>query len=366
MKKFICILIKILVICCIFTSCDGAESDETTALITEEIETTAETTKTYETTVVPEATTSPDTPVISETTTTPETTVASETTTTPEATSTTETTCTPEITFTLETVPMPETTNVPESTSLQTDDKKYPKSYDKNGELIVYWFNNGVAWHESKECSIIKLSFFLKPNEGSINEAYANGKAHACSICSSDSTVVLPETTSNLEATNTPETSLSSEVTSEPNETSSVVEELSGKDLIDWFVSEYNMTAPTPITNVSEIDVTDKTSKHYKTEFRLSAFKNSYSVTGKIGSIEIDIVTYGWGKNDDIRLYIDNISLEHVKTILKYASVILDDSLTGSDIQEVLDYLDKYKSANGYYYGNICIVYTKDLMIKVE
>lgn len=98
----------------------------------------------------------------------------------------------------------------------------------------------------------------------------------------------------------------------------------------------------------------------------MNAFQDSYSETGKIGNVEIDIVTYGWGRNDDIRLYIDDVDLEQVKEILKYASPILDDSLTDTDIQEVLDYLDEYKSANGYYYGDIGIVYAGDLMIKVE
>ena len=98
MKKILCILITLLVIGCIFTSCDGAESDETTALITEAIEMTAETTKLSETTVVPETTTSPETTVVSETTTTPETTAIPETTTAPETTVISETTTTPETT----------------------------------------------------------------------------------------------------------------------------------------------------------------------------------------------------------------------------------------------------------------------------
>lgn len=140
---------------------------------------------------------------------------------------------------------------------------------------------------------------------------------------------------------------------------------------VDLFIEEYNKVAINPITDVAEIDVTDKESGHYRTEFRLGAFSESYAKTGKIGDIVIDIVCYGWD-NEDIRIYIDGIDLEQAKEIVEIASPILDENLSDADIQEVLEYLDENKEANGYYYGDIGMIllgkYEEgyELMLKVE
>lgn len=140
---------------------------------------------------------------------------------------------------------------------------------------------------------------------------------------------------------------------------------------VDLFIEEYNKAATTPITDISEIDVTDQTSGHYRTEFRLGAFENAYAKTGYIGDIAVDIVGYGWDK-EDIRIYADGISLEQAKEIIKVASPILDTTLSESDIQDVMTYLDENQEANGYYYGDIGLLLlgkykeSYELMLKVE
>lgn len=134
----------------------------------------------------------------------------------------------------------------------------------------------------------------------------------------------------------------------------------------DGFIEQYNQVAPTPITDISEVDVTDKESGHYRTEFRLSAFSDSYAKTGYIADSAIDIVSYGW-LDVNIRVYVSGADLDRAKEVIKAASPILDSDLTESDIQDVLDYLDENKSANGYYYGKIGLLYIgSDLMLKVE
>ena len=140
---------------------------------------------------------------------------------------------------------------------------------------------------------------------------------------------------------------------------------------VDLFIEEYNKAATTPITDISEIDVTDQASGHYRTEFRLGAFEDAYAKTGLIGDIVVDIVGYGWDK-EDIRIYADGISLEQAKEIIKAASPILDTSLSESDIQDVMTYLDENQEANGYYYGDIGLLLlgkykeSYELMLKVE
>lgn len=46
-------------------------------------------------------------------------------------------------------------------------------------------------------------------------------------------------------------------------------------------------------------------------------------------------------------------ALEQAKEIIKVASPILDTTLSESDIQDVITYLDENQEANGYYYGDI-------------
>lgn len=160
----------------------------------------------------------------------------------------------------------------------------------------------------------------------------------------------------------TPESSISEETAT--TDSSSVETEKIEKT--DGFIEQYNQVAPTPITDISEVDVTDKESGHYRTEFRLSAFSDSYAKTGYIADSAIDIVSYGW-LDVDIRIYVTGADLDRAKEVIKAASPILDSDLTESDIQEVLDYLDEHKSANGYYYGKIGLLYDgSELMLKVE
>lgn len=140
---------------------------------------------------------------------------------------------------------------------------------------------------------------------------------------------------------------------------------------VDLFSGEYNKSAATPITEIAKIDVTDQLSGHYRTEFRLGAFGDAYAKTGLIGDIAVNIVGYGWDK-EDIHIYADGISLEQAKDIIKIASPILDDILSESNIQDVLTYLDENQEANGYYYGDICLLLlgkykeSYELMLKVE
>lgn len=160
----------------------------------------------------------------------------------------------------------------------------------------------------------------------------------------------------------TPESSISEETAT--TDSSSVETEKIEKT--DGFIEQYNQVAPTPITDISEVDVTDKESGHYRTEFRLSTFSDSYAKTGYIADSAIDIVSYGW-LDGDIRVYVSGADLDRAKEVIKAASPILDSDLTESDIQEVLDYLDENKSANGYYYGKIGLLYIgSELMLKVE
>ena len=49
----------------------------------------------------------------------------------------------------------------------------------------------------------------------------------------------------------------------------------------------------------------------------------------------------------------DGATYEQCENMIRYASPLLDSSVTNTDIQETIDYITKHKVANGYYYANL-------------
>ncbi len=140
------------------------------------------------------------------------------------------------------------------------------------------------------------------------------------------------------------------------------------QSMVDSFIEEYNATAPTPITDAVEINVTDEESGHYRTEFRLGAFKDSIAKTGKIGDIVIDIVNCGWQK-DELRIYADNITPEQAVEIVKYAAPVMDPDVPSDALQDVLDYLSGTNPYHNGYFGNLCMSYNEvygQLMLRTD
>lgn len=141
---------------------------------------------------------------------------------------------------------------------------------------------------------------------------------------------------------------------------------------VDWFISEYNSVADKPITGISEFNVKDKENGHYRTEFRLGAFDKAEAKTGKIGNVSIDVIAYGYSikaqgySNEDLRIYVSEISSEQAKEIIAVSLPILDNNLTDAEIEEVLRKVDEKAEINGYY-GEIGItLISGELMLKVE
>lgn len=154
--------------------------------------------------------------------------------------------------------------------------------------------------------------------------------------------------------------------TADSNKGGETIQEPDVKTLVNSYVTAYNDAATAQISDVTEVNVTDKGSGHYRTEFRLGAFSDSYAVTGNIDDINMDIVGYGWSK-DDIRIYADDISLEQAVEITKISIPILDKTVSESDIQVALSDMQAGDELNGYYCGNVGILWIgNDLMLKVE
>ncbi len=118
------------------------------------------------------------------------------------------------------TSPEPDTDPTPTETTVESDESKYPKTYNDKGELIVYWLEGGSVWHESAKCGTVINAEASKLHSGTPYEAYSNGKERACKTCSSDSTVVITETTRTPDTTSVPETTSAPETTKVPETTS--------------------------------------------------------------------------------------------------------------------------------------------------
>ena len=149
-------------------------------------------------------------------------------------------------------------------------------------------------------------------------------------------------------------------------EKSNVDEPVVEQSMVDVFIEEYNATAPNPITDAVEVNVADKESGHYRTEFRLGAFEDSIAKTGKIGDIIIDIVNCGW-QHDELRIYADGITPEQAVEIVKYAAPVMDPDVPSEELQDVLDFLS---GTNDYHnFGDLCMTFNEihgQLMLRTD
>lgn len=120
---------------------------------------------------------------------------------------------------------------------------------------------------------------------------------------------------------------------------------------IDKFIADINKSEDVNLEFVEDFIPSDKESGHYRTEFRLNAWKDSTGKSYKYGDITVDIILSSSGEIQ--RIYMDGSTLEQCESMIRYASPLLDSTVGDSDIQEAIDYVDEHKEANGYYYGKL-------------
>ena len=74
----------------------------------------------------------------------------------------------------------------------------------------------------------------------------------------------------------------------------------------------------------------------------------------------------------DVRIYTDGATLDQCKELIQNASRLLDPTMTDATVKETIDYISEKKEANGYYYGELCLLLLGseakgyDLMIKAD
>ena len=125
----------------------------------------------------------------------------------------------------------------------------------------------------------------------------------------------------------------------------------SSERAIDSFIAEINKSEDISLEYVENFIPSDKEGGHYRTEFRLNAWKDSTGKSYKYGDSTVDIILSSSGEIQ--RIYMDGATLEQCENMIRYASSLLDSTATEADIQEAVDYIDEHKEANGYYYGKL-------------
>ncbi len=122
-------------------------------------------------------------------------------------------------------------------------------------------------------------------------------------------------------------------------------------------VREYNSKESEKLVYVENFTPSDKNSGHYRTEFRLSAYKEAVGKSYLLGGKVVDIVVHNNAYRQAItcRIYTNDTSLDQTINLIKSFSPILDNSLTSTKLQEVINELSTKKTANGYYFGKLGI-----------
>ena len=126
-------------------------------------------------------------------------------------------------------------------------------------------------------------------------------------------------------------------------------------EIIDAFIEEYNATAENKLSNPTEIDI--QASEHYRTEYRLNAFKNAVAKQCSISDTVVDIVNYGGLSNDSIRMYLTTDNEELAISFFDTAAKVLDSSATDQMISEANDNIRD--ESNGNYLNDISYYFSK-------
>lgn len=121
---------------------------------------------------------------------------------------------------------------------------------------------------------------------------------------------------------------------------------------VEKYISDINSASEDiNLEYVEDFVPSDKSSGHYRTEFRLNAYREATGKSYKYGDTIVDIILSSSGSIE--RIYMDGATYEQCEAMIRYASPLLDSTATETDIQETIDYIAEYKSANGYYYAKL-------------
>ncbi len=137
-------------------------------------------------------------------------------------------------------------------------------------------------------------------------------------------------------------------------ETTKIVTEPTVESTMLSFVDSFNSNCTISLVFAEDFTPSDKSSSHYRTEFRLGAFSDAIGKSYTYEETVVDLVgKQSYFGDISIRVYMNGASLEQCIEMLKYASPIMDPDIDSTELQEAIDYVTENKTANGYYYADL-------------
>ena len=108
---------------------------------------------------------------------------------------------------------------------------------------------------------------------------------------------------------------------------------------LNLFIETYNKIATTPIADTFEIDISAG-GEYYRSEFRLSSFKNAPALKGKIGAGSVEMINSNYGGifGSDLRIYAFVDSLNATTDIFESYCKACDPDITKEDFDEFYEY----------------------------
>lgn len=141
-----------------------------------------------------------------------------------------------------------------------------------------------------------------------------------------------------------------------PSEENAEEKERDANSYILNIVESYNSQMTERLVFVEDFNPSDKNSDHYRTEFRLGAYKDAVGKSYLLGDKVVDLVASKTIMGDvNFRVYTNDISLEQVKALMQGMSPLMDETLSATDLNAAISEVDTNKTANGYYYGELGI-----------
>ena len=219
-----------------------------------------------------------------------------------------------------------------------------------------------VAW-------IVYFAICLSGSKSDTNSTTASGDEVVSAVVSKPQQ---EETTKESKTTTTTKTQPTS-ATTIAGESALIVpsttqhQESTDNSPIDSLVQLFNNNSNQKLTFVEEFSPQDKSNGHYRTEFRLTSYKDAVGKSYKYDGITIDLIESDRLSKPEpaVRLYADDVSLEQCNEIIKASAIFFDPEFTESDIKEITDFINEHGEANGYYNGGLGISYIgSDLMLK--
>ena len=154
-------------------------------------------------------------------------------------------------------------------------------------------------------------------------------------------------------------------------------DDIQDSDAIDAFVVAFNDSSDAELVYVEDFTPSEQGNGHYRTEFRLNAYRDAIGRSYMLGDAVVDIVYREPMLGEPrIRIYTTG-TFEQCETIIRIASPIMDSTITDDTLQEALDYVNNnyingHREANGYYYSELALTLfedddgTCDLMLKIR